>query len=235
MNPPPIVASVIYYRPLVDDLARLLDSLQGRVAAAVFVDGPFDGVSSDVKSIRYEREAIERFAETTPTYAAESRVWADEAEKRTFAAQVAYQLFSDVASHLLVIDSDEALETDVPIPPGGQLGVARIIDPHKERGGATMIRLHELSAGLRWGPAHFEVSNYGLRYATPHCLPDLAHSFVIRHYGLPVKPHAGYQRYNDQLRMRREAAGRLGEGDLAIPSWAYQSREQTIFVHPPQG
>ena len=231
-----VAVACIYYRPKPEDFSRMLGSLveQG-IRFGVFVDGPYEGVSRDIKTVRSEREDIDNYRAICEVQGGgvvdtESRVWETEAEKRSFAALLAYRLFGDVCSHLLILDSDEELITPVPIPEPGRLGVARIIDPNKPRGGATMIRLHELTDSLRWGPAHFEVANRGVRYATPHCLPDLAHSFTIRHHGLPVKADADYQRYNDHERMRREAAGRGREGDYAYPSWPYQSRESSVYI-----
>ena len=235
-----VAVACIYYRPKLADLERMLTSLveQG-IRYAVFADGPYAGYSADIKTIRAEREQIDNYRAVAEfaggdVYETESRVWETEAEKRSFAALMAYRLYGEVCSHLLVLDSDEALESPVPIPPPGQLGVARIIDETKPRNGATMIRLHELSPSLRWGPAHYEVTNNGIAYATPHCLPDRPHSFTIRHYGLQVKEDPAYERYNKVERERREAAG-IGRGaDYQIPAWAYQSRAETFHVSLPR-
>ena len=228
MNPPPIVAACIYYRPDPADLRRMCISLENRVQGCVFVDGPFKGVNDDIKSIREEREILRHHSKRVPTYISDSHLYEDEPEKRTFCARLAFAQFPQ-CTHLLVIDSDEELLTDIPIPDPGMLGVAQIISPSYKLGGATMIRLHDLTPDIRWGPSHFEVSNHGLRYATVHCLKENPHSFKIHHYGNPTKEDKAYQHYNDHLRMRREALGPNNEGEYATPSWVWQTREDTIY------
>ena len=221
-----ICAAVIYYRADLKDLQRLCDSLVGRVDCAVFVDGPFEGVSKDVKTIRAERDILGSFRNRVPSYISVAHVFPDEAAKRTFAARLAYESFN-TASHLLVIDSDEELLTRVPIPEPSRLGVARIIDRNHVDGGATMIRLHELTPDITWGPSHFEVMNHGLRYSTPFCRPELPHSFKIAHHSHPVKEHEGYEQYNKKIRPTVE--GRHRRPPEVMPSWVYESREDTIY------
>ena len=235
---PPIVAAVIHYRSDPDELERMARSLAGRVRGAVFLDGPYQGLSSDVKADRQEREAIARALPAgsgVQTRLFRGLVYPSEAVKRTAAARAAIMLARDARDlkgesvrWLLVIDTDEELETDLEPPEErGRCGVAHITDPSSRLGAVTMIRLHELTDSLVWGPSHIEVENRGVRYATPHCLPSNPHSFRIRHYPHVRKPSEAYHRYNRKVRPGIEAGSTRS---IALPIWPFESREDTIYI-----
>jgi hypothetical protein len=226
----------------------MLDSLTGRVDGVVLLDGPFQGVSMDITPRKGEQAAIAKTA-GLEVVAMPGVVYPSEPVKRTVAARIAYSHWPE-AEWLLGIDSDEELVSDIVEPARGQLGVAKILDPDwytrrlcRRRpescvsktmpgGGeecdcpliqdATMIRLHRLSADIAWGPSHFEVTNGGFRYATPHGLPSIPSCMVIKHHG--VKKRGAMKRYNEQVRNGVEI-----EQDTA-PTWSFASNPDTIYT-----
>ena len=56
-----IIAAVIWYRQHPSHLERLLVSLSGRVDGAVFVDGPYRGLSTVAVSTSDEYDMASRF------------------------------------------------------------------------------------------------------------------------------------------------------------------------------
>lgn len=273
-----IIAKVIYWQAGAENLRRLVRSLEGRVDAAVFLDGMFEGIRGPVGSPAADRRAIVKACDAInlPAYVppAPSVPWPSEPIKRTVAARLAWEEFGHEYGHnLLVIDADEELLTPVPPLEPGRLAAPALIDdetPAMQRAcqhpqactspececelrmvrrlceeptretcrnpwcecppilGATMLRLHQLTPDITWGPSHFEITSGGQRYSTPHCLPSNPHSFVIKHWGQTVKADRSYQAYNDHQRMRIEATDPRLPGADPIPTWGYQSRDDTI-------
>lgn len=233
-----IVAQVIYYRPGAEALDRLLRSLEAHgVEGLVAADGPFKGVSRDVKTVRAEWDVLRGFKGRKVLIA--PQVWPSEPVKRTVCARMAWQHLVRPRyghHHILSIDADEELLTDIELPQPGKLGVAKVYVPERpvlaeEYGEAAVlhIRLHELSAGLTWGPSHFEATSHGIRYSMPHCRPGTSsHQLEIMHH--PVPKSAAYRRYNEQRRMLDEVGvDRLGQ----IPTWGLAASSETINVHLP--
>lgn len=237
-----IIAGLIFYRCGGETLERLVRSLEAHgVEGLVAVDGPFEGVSHDVKTIRSEWAALRGFSGHKVLVS--PQVWESEPAKRNVANRMAYEYVARGGGHhLLVIDADEELLTPVEVPQPGQLGVAKLYLPERDdldgERAVLHIRLHELSRGLTWGPSHFEMTSHRIRYSMPHCrLGTSAHQLEIMHHAQP-KPD-GQLAYNERRRLLVEA-GIGAEADRAIPTWPFASSSETINVHlpgidPPEG
>ena len=234
-----IVAGLIWYRSGAEALERLVRSLEAHgVDGLVACDGPFDGVSRDVSTRRDEWAALRSFRGKKALIS--PQVWPSEPAKRNVVNRFAYHHIVDGRGghHLLGIDGDEELLTDIQVPQPGKLGVAKLHLPerddleHKFGERAVLhIRLHELSAGLTWGPSHFEMTSHGIRYSMPHCiLGSSSHQLEILHH--PHERPEGQQRYNDGRRLQVEA-GLDYTADTAIPTWPFASSSETINVHMP--
>jgi hypothetical protein len=233
-----IVAGLIFYRCGAEPLDRMLRSLEDHgVDGLVAVDGPFAGVSKDVKTIREEWEALRSFRGKKALIS--PQVWASEPVKRNVANRFAYEhiVGAKGGHHLLGIDSDEELLSDIDVPAPGKLGVAKLYLPERDdldkfgERAVLHIRLHELSRGLTWGPSHFEMTSHGIRYSMPHCvLGSSEHQLEIMHH--PQDKPAGQLEYNEGRRLRVEA-GLDYSADTAIPTWPYASSSETINVHMP--
>ena len=248
-----IVAAIRYYRNGPQMLERVLESLCGRVQGVALLDGPYEGVSRDIRPRRGEQAVIQRYARSGRIEVVNipATVWPSEPVKMTVAARVCKGEWPN-AEWLLGIDTDEELISAIDVPPVGQLGVALIVDPpwqqrklcritprgciDRERRGescdcpplanATMIRLHRLTHDLTWGPSHFEVSTGGLRYATPHGLPDAGHCMVIQHHG--THKRGAMRRYNDVIRDQVEMTSDVDASWR--PMWSYASRPGTVYT-----
>ena len=233
-----IVAGLIYYRPGAEALERLVRSLEAHgVEGLVAADGPFEGVSRDVKTIRGEWEALRSFNGQKALIS--PQVWPSEPVKRTVVNRFAYEHIARVGGHhLLGIDADEELLTDIQVPAPGKLGVAKLWLPERDdldklgdERAVLHIRLHELSRGLTWGPSHFEMTSHGIRYSMPHCmLGTSAHQLEIMHH--PSEKPAGQLDYNENRRLRVEA-GLDYSAESEIPTWPFASSSETINVHMP--
>ena len=234
-----IVAGVIFYRSGGEALERLVRSLEEHgVEGLVAVDGPFEGVSRDVATRRDEWAALRSFRGRKALIS--PQVWPSEPAKRNVANRFAYEHIVKATGghHLLGIDSDEELLTDIELPPLGKLGVAKLHLPERDdlerkfgERAVLHIRVHELSRGLTWGPSHFEMTSHGIRYSMPHCiLGSSAHQLEILHH--PHEKPEGQLRYNEGHRLRVEA-GMDYLADTAIPTWPFASSSETVNVHMP--
>lgn len=131
-----IVAGVIYWRPDVERVRALVASLEGRVHAAVFLDGIYAGMRGPIASRGEERRAIAQAAAAIelPAFVppAPGFAWSSEPVKRSVCARLAWEEFGVGAGEpasLLVIDADETLESDVPELEEARVGgVAQIDD-----------------------------------------------------------------------------------------------------------
>jgi hypothetical protein len=230
-----IIAGLIFYRNGPEQLDRLLRSLEANgVDRLVAADGPFRGVSKDVKTVREEWEVLRSFKGNKLLLS--PQVYESEAIKRTIVNRMAYHhMAKGGGHHLLGIDADEELLTPIPIPEWGKLGVAKLHLPEREdldkfgERAVLHIRLHQLSAGLTWGPSHFEMTSHGIRYSMPHCiLGSTDYTFEIMHH--PHEKSEEYIRYNERIRPSVEMGV---EPEREIPTWPHTKRAETLYVGLP--
>lgn len=227
--PGPVIACCIFYKPDLTKVRRLIESLQGRVAGAVFIDGPYLGLSPEAESSQETIDTI-RFAGqdfSVPTRVYKGRVWSSEPAKRTASARAALDFHHDLEDALdyggnsqpwfLYIDSDEFLMSDIDWDVVGKYGYGSAIlrnwDGDTPTGtgegeGARMARLFPNSPGIVFGPAHYDLMDNELPQTymgwDVGLVNNMQPAFALGHDQGKKLIETEYQAYNDGIRHMHE-------------------------------
>lgn len=179
-----LIAAVIWYNQTQERLDRLVRSLgNGKCDAAVFLDGPFAGLSDVLESPREQYHWIADAAEEIGLQYAvlnHTAPWGSEPDKRTAAASAArliewepHERRNEALGQekwILVIDSDEWVESPefnwalIEQQGTGTISLRNWKDGDWEHGTgdeAKMVRILPLLGGLVWGPSHYDVMDAG--------------------------------------------------------------------------
>lgn len=229
-----LIAGVLHYRQSHERLARLIDSFVSpegntRVDAAVFLDGPFEGLSdipgSGDETYKFIWDRCQAIG--VQAYVFGPKIWKGEASKRTAAAQAAarveWQPLAERRNEALgqerwyiVIDSDEWLESDVDWSLVEKQGTGTIILKSWRDGewvdgegdGSKMVRILPLLPTLVWGPAHYDVMDLttGIVFLGHEKGLDAPNDPCVTFgHDIGTKTIAAeYEAYNDAARVRHE-------------------------------
>jgi hypothetical protein len=228
-----LISATIFYGQTRARMKRLIDSLEGKVDAAVFLDGPYKGLASkpsmDETIYPYIAEQCERVGVQYAIFGGE--VYDSEPAKRTAALQAArlyeWEPLPQRQNEALgqekwgiIVDSDEWIETPINWALVEQKGTGTIRlhnwdgdvrAPEREGEGATMVRIIPLLGGLVYGPAHYDLmdARTGIVFSGHDkglAAPN-APCAVLGHDVGPKTIAAEYEAYNDSA--RADAEGKL--------------------------
>lgn len=229
-----LIAACVWYKQSAERLRRLCLSMKGEVDAAVFLDGPYRGLSDEEESDRALYHAIADACDEAGIQWAifPGEIYDSEPDKRTAAAQAAFHhAWKPLATRqheclgqerwLMVIDSDEFLEGPIDwslIEKQGtgtielrnwrdEDGEFKVVDDTPGQG-AKMVRILPLMPGLVWGPTHYDVMDAysGITFiGHEKGLTNTADPCAV--FGHDVGPKtiaAEYEAYNDSGRSQAE-------------------------------